>query len=164
MNKKTHEFGKRVDFGKSAENYGKHRQGFPERYFNLLSEKGLCREGQKALDVGTGTGSVARGLAALGATVYAIDPARELLAQARTLAGQVGVTINFSVGKAEELAFDTSSFDLVTAGQCWHWLDRIKAEFPGRFIEREDIWFDGFGMDVHPTVPDVELVSMGCRK
>ncbi len=125
--KKTHEFGKRVDFGKSAENYGKYRQGFPEKYFDLLSEKGLCREGQRALDVGTGTGSVARGLAALGATVDAIDPAKELLAQARILASQVGVTINFSVGKAEELVFDSSSFDLVTAGQCWHWFDRIKA-------------------------------------
>ena len=127
MNEKTHEFGKRVDFGRSAENYGKHRQGFPDRYFALLSEKGLCREGQRALDIGTGTGSVARGLAALGAAVDAIDPAVELLAQAGILASQAGMTINFSVGKAEELAFESSSFDLVTAGQCWHWFDRTRA-------------------------------------
>ncbi len=78
MNEKTREFGKRVDFGKSAENYGKHRQGFPDEYFSLLLEKGLCREGQRALDIGTGTGAVARGLAALGAAVDAIDPATEM--------------------------------------------------------------------------------------
>jgi len=159
MNEKTHEFGKRVDFGKSAENYGKHRQGFPDRYFALLSEKGLCREGQRALDIGTGTGAVARGLAALGAAVDAIDPAVELLAQAEMLAGQAGVTIHFSVGKAEELAFDSSSFDVVTAGQCWHWFDRTRAAREvfrvlrpgGRIIISHFDWIPGPGNVVEHT-------------
>ena len=37
------------------------------------------------------------------------------------------VSISYYVGKAEALPFADASFDLATAGQCWHWFDRTKA-------------------------------------
>ena len=38
-----------------------------------------------------------------------------------------GVSVMYSVAKAEETGLPDGSFDAVSAGQCWHWLDRPKA-------------------------------------
>ena len=116
-------FGQKVDFGRAAKDYARHRAGFPPRFFDRLN----LHPGQRALDVGTGTGTIARGLALNGLRVDAIDPSDALMAQARELDEQASVSITYHVGKAEALPFAGASFDLVTAGQCWHWFDRAKA-------------------------------------
>ena len=74
-----------VDFGKTAGDYGRHRTGFPEVLFSRLDGFGVGRAGQILLDLDTGTGSLARGFAARGARVTAIDPAPALLEEARRL-------------------------------------------------------------------------------
>lgn len=83
--------------------------------------------GQRALDVGTGTGTIARGLASNGLRVDAIDPSEALMTQATKRDEQAGASISYHVGKAEVLPFTNASFDLVIAGQCWHWFDRAAA-------------------------------------
>jgi ubiquinone/menaquinone biosynthesis C-methylase UbiE len=57
----------RADFGKTAIDYGRHRAGFPDEFFDRLAKSGIIRTGMRALDLGTGTGTVARGLALRGA-------------------------------------------------------------------------------------------------
>jgi len=52
-----------VDFGKTAGDYGKYRAGFPDQLFDRLFSAGIVREGETALDLGTGTGTLARGFA-----------------------------------------------------------------------------------------------------
>jgi len=117
-------FARTVDFGRAASDYAQHRAGFPDRFFDrLVSQLGLAR-GLTALDLGTGTGTVARGLASRGLTLTALDPSPALMEEARALDAQAGVSIDYHVGKAERLPFADASFDLVTAGQCWHWFDR----------------------------------------
>lgn len=54
-----------VDFGKIANDYAKHRQGFLQEFFDRLTEHHLIKPGLKVLDIGTGTGNIARGLAQL---------------------------------------------------------------------------------------------------
>ena len=75
----------------------------------------------------SGTGSVARGLATSGASVTGLDPASELIEEARVLDAEAGVSVDYVVGKVEESGFSDASFDVVTAGQCWHWFDRSTA-------------------------------------
>lgn len=120
-------FGRKVDFGRAAADYGTFRAGFPERFFErIVAQLGLT-PGQRALDLGTGTGTVARGLARRGLAVTAIDPSDALIAQARRLDAEADLAVAYRTGTAEALPFADDAFDVVLAGQCWHWFDRPAA-------------------------------------
>jgi SAM-dependent methyltransferase len=116
-----------VDFGKTAEDYGKHRAGFPEAFFDRMAALGIGQPNQRLLDLGTGTGTLARGFAQRGCRVTALDPSEPMVVQAKQLDQEAGVTVRYVIGKAEETHLPAHSFDVVTAGQCWHWFDRPKA-------------------------------------
>lgn len=120
-------FGRDVTFDDTAADYATHRAGFPDAFFAALADRGLGGAGCRALDIGTGTGTVARGLALGGATVDAIDPAPSLLDQAARLDDRAGVSVTYTCAGAEALPFTDNSFDLAVAGQCWHWFDRPRA-------------------------------------
>jgi SAM-dependent methyltransferase len=116
-----------IDFGLTADDYGRHRAGFPPSLFERLAPLGVGLRGQRALDLGTGTGTLARGLALRGCDVVGLDRSPSLLAEARRLDGERGVTVAYLVAAAEAIALDGARFDVVTAGQCWHWFDRPRA-------------------------------------
>jgi SAM-dependent methyltransferase len=114
----------KVDFGKTAGDYAKYRAGYPEALFHRLKAHGIGHTGQNILDIGTGTGYLARPLAKQGAEVTGLDPSSELLAVAEQLDQEQNVTILYVQGRAEKLPFPDHSFHVVTAGQCWHWFQR----------------------------------------
>lgn len=111
------------DFGKAAGDYAAYRKGFPDSFFQRLARRGLARAGWRALDLGTGTGTVARGLARLGLQTVGLDISGELLARARELDARAAVEVEYREGRAESVPLPDASLDLVTAGQCWHWFD-----------------------------------------
>ncbi|MEE8144137.1 MAG: methyltransferase domain-containing protein, partial [Kiloniellales bacterium] len=80
----------KIDFGRTAEDYGRHRAGFPDALFDRLGAFGLNGPGLRVVDLGTGTGSLARGFARRGAEVVGLDPSRDLMAEARRLDGEAG--------------------------------------------------------------------------
>lgn len=121
-----------VDFGKTADDYARHRAGFPPAFFARLERLGLLRAGVRALDLGAGTGTVALGLAARGASVTALDPAAPMLAQAAARAQELGLALRTVEAKAETTGLPDAAFDLVIAGQCWHWFDRPRAAAEAR--------------------------------
>jgi SAM-dependent methyltransferase len=112
-----------ADFGRTAADYDRHRPGFPDSLYVRLASLGWIRRGLRTLDVGTGTGSLALGLARRGLDVVGIDPASELLGVAARRAEALGVDVRFREGTAEETGLEAASLDLVTAGHCWWWLD-----------------------------------------
>ncbi|MEM6375026.1 MAG: class I SAM-dependent methyltransferase [Pseudomonadota bacterium] len=120
-------FGTGVDFSKTAADYAEHRHGFPPAFFDLLGARAWARRRQSAVDLGCGTGTLARGLARLGMNVIGVDPAREMINEARRLDHAAGVNVTYREAKAEATGLASSSVDLVTAGQCWHWFDRKAA-------------------------------------
>lgn len=123
----TRAFGRSVDFGPAAGDYAAHRAGFPEAFFAALDARGWLTPGAAALDLGTGAGTVARGLARRWLRVTGVDPSPALLAEARRLDAAAGVNVAYREGVAEALAEADASVDLITAGQCWHWFDRPRA-------------------------------------
>jgi SAM-dependent methyltransferase len=177
----TRGFGAQVDFGRTADDYRQHRAGFPPKFFDMLEFRGWMVPAMRALDIGTGTGTIARGLAARRLKVIATDPAPALLEAAEALDRESDVQIEYHPGSAETIEFPDASFDLVTAGQSWHWFDRSVAAaevarvlvpggrivishfdwlpLPGNLVEAtEELisrfnpeWTMGGGTGIHPT-------------
>ena len=116
-----------ADFGKTAQDYARHRAGYPDWLFERLMRRGLARPGMQALDLATGTGHLARGLAQRGLRVTGIDIAPDMIDAAKALDAAQSLSIDYIAGKAEETGLPSESFDLVTAACCWHWFDRPKA-------------------------------------
>jgi ubiquinone/menaquinone biosynthesis C-methylase UbiE len=73
------------------------------------------QEGQKWLDVATGTGAVARMAAATGADVTGIDLAPDLIATAKRHTEEAGLSIRYDVGDAEALPYEDGAFDVVVS-------------------------------------------------
>ena len=116
-----------VDFGKAAEDYATHRQGYPPAFLSQLESHGVGATGQNILDLGCGTGLLSLALSRAGAAVTGIDPSPELLAKARQSAETESITADFVEGVAEELPFEDGAFDVVTAATSWHWFDPTSA-------------------------------------
>ena len=71
--------------------------------------------GDRVLDVGAGTGSVAIPAAETGAAVVASDLTPELLARGQASAAQLGVTLEWREADAEDLPFAGNEFDAVVS-------------------------------------------------
>ena len=113
-----------VNFGLTASDYARHRAGFPDAFFERMFNEEIVCMGTVLADLGTGTGTLARGFAERGCRVTGIDISVQLLEQARDFAMQAGLEIDFRFAKAEATGLPDDAFDVVTAGQCWHWFDR----------------------------------------
>jgi len=112
-----------IDFGRAAHDYGQHRRGFPDKLFQRLERINVTFAGVRALDLGTGTGTLARALARRGALVTGLDRSMQLMNEARLLDGEAHVEVEYVEGRAEDTGLAAHDFDLISAGQCWWWFD-----------------------------------------
>lgn len=115
------------DFARTASDYARHRAGFPAELLDRLAARGIACTGARVVDLGTGTGSLARLFAQHGCVVTGVDIAAPLLEQARRLDREAGVEIEYVEAHAEATGLPDGVFDVVGAGQCWHWFDRPAA-------------------------------------
>jgi SAM-dependent methyltransferase len=77
----------------------------------------------QVLDLGAGTGKLTRVLVALGHDVIAVEPSPEMIAQLRrALPG-----VEALEGAAERIPVPDGRFDVVTAGQAFHWFEPERA-------------------------------------
>ena len=116
-----------VDFGKTARDYAVHRPGFPPEFFNHVAELGIGIAGQRVVDLGTGTGTLALGFTERGCAAVGIDPSAGMLREAEGLARASKLDVRWVQAKAEDTGLGEGEFDVICAGQCWHWFDRARA-------------------------------------
>jgi SAM-dependent methyltransferase len=103
-------------FGAEAERYDRTRPHYPEA---MVARIVAASPGHDVLDVGCGTGISARQFQAAGCRVLGVDPDARMADFAR----RHGLATEVSTFEAWEDAGRT--FDLVVAGQAWHWVDPV---------------------------------------
>jgi ubiquinone/menaquinone biosynthesis C-methylase UbiE len=98
-----------IEYDQIAREYARHRKVHPEVLRNLISRSGMNGQ-SRVLEVGCGTGNyVAAVESAVGCSCWGIDPSEEMLAAGRDRSAKV----TLGTGRAEQLDFESGSFDLV---------------------------------------------------
>jgi SAM-dependent methyltransferase len=103
-------------FGSDAERYDRTRPGYPD---GLVDRVIAASPGPAVLDVGCGTGIVARQFRAAGCRVLGVEIDARMAAFAR----QAGLEVE--VSKFEEWEPAGRMFDAVVSGQTWHWVEPV---------------------------------------
>ena len=113
-----------IDFGRHSEDYAAYRPGLPASFYQRIDAITRIRE-SRSLDLATGPGTIALALGALGSSVVGVDTSAEQIATAKRISKERDLEdkVHFRIASAESTGLDASSFDLATAGQCWHWFD-----------------------------------------
>jgi len=103
-------------FSRQAESYERHRPAYPPELFRYLASIAPGRE--RALDVATGNGQAALGLAEFFREVRATEPSAAQLGRARP-----HPRVEYALELAERIGSPDAHFDLVAAAQAAHWFD-----------------------------------------
>ncbi len=130
--------GRENDWSKTSEDYAQHRPGPPESFYQRLAVMGIGTPDQRILDLGTGTGHLARAFAKQGCRVAGVDLAAGQIEAAKELARDQAVEVDFRIAPAEETTHENSSFDVVTANQCLLYFDLPQAILEMRRVLRPD--------------------------
>jgi trans-aconitate methyltransferase len=97
------------------------RPAYPPETFTILGDL-IVDEPRAVLDVGCGTGNVARPLASSVERIDAVDLSLPMLERARTLPGGDSAKIRWWHGRTEEVSLEPP-YALVTAGESLHWME-----------------------------------------
>ncbi len=124
---KPHDKGVNIDWGKTSTDYAVYRLGPPQLFYDCLRAFDIGLEGQRILDLGTGTGVLARQFAKQGGKVSGIDISGAQIQAACGLARHQKLDITFDVASAETVPYPDNVFDVITANQCWLYFDAEKA-------------------------------------
>ncbi len=111
--------GKAFDWGRTSKEYAKYRDIYPEIFYTKIADRGLCVNGQKVLDLGTGTGVLPRNMYKYGAKWTGTDISPEQIEQAQILSDASNMDIDYITVSTEDIDFKAESFDVITACQCF---------------------------------------------
>jgi SAM-dependent methyltransferase len=105
-----------TSFGEDPERYDRTRPDYPEA---LVDRVVGAAPGRDVLDVGIGTGIAARQFRAAGCRVLGVEVDERMAAAARRDGFEV------EVAPIESWEVAGRGFDVVVAGQTWHWVDPL---------------------------------------
>jgi SAM-dependent methyltransferase len=113
-----------MSFGAIAEDYDRLRSGPAEAAVDWLLPPGC----QVAVDLGAGTGLLARALARKVPRVVAVEPDQRMAAVLRARAADAGLSgIDVLQGTGEAIPLPDASADGVFVSSAWHWMDPDRA-------------------------------------
>ena len=115
--------GNAFDWGKASYDYAKYRDIYPDLIYKTLLDNKIGVNGQRILDIGTGTGVLPRNMYKFGASWVGADISDNQIAQAKEMSAAADMKIDYCVSSAEDLPFEDNSFDVITAFQCYWYFD-----------------------------------------
>ena len=126
--------GKEFDWGRVSSEYAKFRDIYPKEFYEKIIKRELCIDGQCILDVGTGTGVIPRNMYRYGAKWIGTDISENQIKQAQLLSKDMD--IKYFAVPTEKLSFSDSTFDVITACQCfWYFDHNVTSELFYRFLK-----------------------------
>lgn len=107
-------------FNKAAEYYDKFRPSYPQEIIEALISEAKIFKGSKLLEIGAGSGKATSQFVGKGFDILCIEPGEDLV--------RIGNerfksdTIEFRLGRFEQIQLSEENFDLVFAAQSFHWI------------------------------------------
>lgn len=117
--------------------YAKYRPSYPSAAIDLLEARCGLKPCADAVDIGSGTGILSALLLQRGARVFGIEPNREMRAYADQM---LGGEFHSGPGTAENTHMPDGFFDLLVAGQSFHWFDPQKTRVEALRILKPGAW------------------------
>jgi SAM-dependent methyltransferase len=111
-------------FEGTAEDYDRYRLPYPDTLVERIREHLRPDGAGRMIDLGAGTGQVARALRPCFADVIAVDPEPDMVQYGRDRSAREGDGIEWRLGRAENVDFPAGSIDVVAAGNAFHRFDR----------------------------------------
>ncbi len=108
-------------YGADPVGYEAGRPDYPERVFGVLTARCGLDGSSTVVEIGAGTGSVARRLTALGARVLAIEPDHALAAYLRESMDSTRVDVLES--SFEDAPIGEGRYDIAVAAMSFHWVN-----------------------------------------
>lgn len=108
-----------------ANTYSKYRPNYPKDYINYLIQYNGLTSNQVIADIGSGTGIFTQQLLDRGFKVFAVEPNIDMRTLAETSLSSNPNFISI-LGTAEKTGIQSSSIDLITVAQAFHWFDKDK--------------------------------------
>jgi len=144
---------RRLSFDARADEYRLARPPYPDRVYQVLTERCGLGPGTRLLEVGPGTGQATRELLARGADVIAVEPGARLADH--LVADLPGASLRVIREGIETAALFDSTFDLVVSATAFHWVrpdvtlpKLARALRPGGWLA---VWWTDFGDRERPT-------------
>ncbi|HEY1590702.1 MAG TPA: class I SAM-dependent methyltransferase [Solirubrobacteraceae bacterium] len=114
---------RRLSFGEVAELYDRVRPSYPAALVDdVLSFSGAAA-GDRALEVGAGTGKATALFAARGLEILALEPSSGMAAVASGTCAQYE-NVRIEQSEFERWRSDRRGFELLFSAQAWHWIPR----------------------------------------
>ncbi|HEX5264540.1 MAG TPA: class I SAM-dependent methyltransferase [Phenylobacterium sp.] len=154
-------------FAGTADDYVRYRVPYPDVMLEGLLAEAQLPPNSKLLDLASGPGRVSLPIASRFAEVWAVDREPEMIAAARREAARLNVSnVRWHVGRAEDFEAAASTYDLVTIGEAFHRLDRLRVaglafawlKPGGAFVTL------GFGSPNQPAAPWSSVVAATVRE
>ncbi len=105
----------------------RHRPPYPDEVFEILASL-IIDEPRAVLDVGAGSGDIARKLVGFVERIDAVDFSQNMIERGKQLPNGDAPHLRWIYGKVEEVQL-SPPYALITAGSSIHWLEWEKA-FP----------------------------------
>lgn len=137
--------GRAFDWGRISDDYAKYRDIYPDEFYRKIINRNLCVDGQKVLDLGTGTGVLPRNMYEFGAEWTGTDISENQIEKAKTLSKGMNISY-FALPAAAYAVFECVG---AVPDAMQHIQERILSE-----------WLPAWGYEYAPA-PDIEVYSMG---